>query len=303
MSTETLRAARRSIEVSHADKVLFPDDGITKGQIAEYYLRVGPTLVRYTRGRPLAAERYPDGLRGQRIFQKNVPEHYPNWIPRVEVPKKEGGTTTHAVCDDTATVVYFADQACLTSHVWLSRTDQLDVPDRLIFDLDPSDEDLDLLRSAVRSVADLLTELGLVPFLMTTGSRGYHVVAPLRREHSFDHVRDFARETAGMLAEREPEALTVEQRKQDRGQRVFLDYLRNAYAQTAVAPYSIRAKPTAPVATPLQWDELGTTKPWGHTPSTVLRRLEDDGDPWSSFTNHARSLRQPRRHLDRLLDR
>lgn len=300
MSTETLRAGNRSIEISKADKILFPDDGFTKADLAEYYQQVATTLVPYTRQRPLAAERFPDGITGQRVFQKNVPEHFPDWIRRAEVPKKEGGTTVHAVCDDAATMLYLADQACITPHVWLSRVDDLDKPDRIIFDLDPAEPDLDLLRSAARSVAELLNELGLVPFLMSTGSRGFHVVAPLRREFPFNQVRRFAHDAATLLAEREPDTFTVEQRKEDRGDRIFLDYLRNAYAQTAVAPYAVRAKPGAPVATPLTWDELDTTEPWHHTVESVPQRLNNHGDAWSHFANRARALESPGQRLDRL---
>ena len=302
MTTETLRAGNRSIEISKADKVFFPEDGITKGDMAEYYQRVAATMVRYTDERALAAERFPDGITGERIFQKNVPEHFPEWIRRVEVPKKEGGTTVHAVCDSAATLVYLADQACVTPHVWLSRIDALDTPDRMIFDLDPSDQDLGLLRTAARSIRDLVEELGLVAYLMTTGSRGYHVAVPLRREHDFDHVRDFAQRLASTAARREPDALTVEQRKDNRGNRVFLDYLRNAYAQTAVAPYAVRARKEAPVATPLWWDELEVTEPWQFTIETMPDRLNQSGDPWSDFGNRARSLRAPQEHLQRISD-
>lgn len=300
MSTTTLRANQRLIEVSKADKVLFPDDGITKGDLVEYYRQVASTLVRYTQGRPLAAERFPDGITGQRIFQKNAPGHFPVWVRRVEVPKKDGGTTVHAVCDDTATAIYLADQACVTPHVWLSRADILDVPDRLIFDLDPSEQNLPRLRSAARCVRDLLSEVGLVPFLMTTGSRGFHVVAPLRRDDAFDEVREFAREAATVLAEHEPRALTVEQRKEDRGDRIFLDYLRNAYAQTSVAPYAVRARPGAPVATPLLWNELDTTEPGQFTIANVPQRLQEHGDLWSKMASHARSLQRPRRRLNQI---
>lgn len=293
----------RKGEVSRPDKVFFPGDGIEKGHLAEYYQHVAATILRYTRERPVAAERFPDGITGERIFQKNVGEHFPSWIPRVEVPKKEGGETLHAVCDDAATLGYLVDQGCITPHVWLARTDALERPDRLIFDLDPADEDLDLLRFAARRVRELLEGLGLVPFLMTTGSRGFHVLVPLRREDYFDTVRGFTREAATLLAEQEPRALTVEQRKEDRGQRVFLDYLRNAYAQTSVVPYAVRAKPAAPVATPLSWDELESTEPWRFTIAEVPQRLRRDGDPWSGLGNHARSLARPRRELDRVTTR
>lgn len=300
MPMETLRAGNRSIGISKADKVFFPEHGITKGDMAEYYHQVAHTMVRYTDERALAAERFPDGITGERIFQKNVPEHFPEWIRRVEVPKKEGGTTVHAVCDSAATLVYLADQACITPHVWLSRVDALDTPDRMIFDLDPAGEDLGMLRTAARTIRDLVEEVGLVPYLMTTGSRGYHVAVPLRREKDFDQARDFAQRLATIAAKREPESLTVEQRKENRGNRIFLDYLRNAYAQTAVAPYAVRAKEGAPVATPLRWDELEVTEPWEFTIDSVPSRLAENGDPWSNFANRARSLREPHERLRQL---
>lgn len=296
---ETLTAGRTPIDITKPDKVLFPDDGVTKAELARYYRRIATTMVRYTRNRPLAAERFPEGIGGQRIFQKNAPEHFPDWVRRVDVPKKEGGTTEHAVCDDTRTLVYLADQACVTPHVWLSRADALEKPDRLIFDLDPSGQDLDRLRSAARHVRALFEQLGLTAFVMTTGSRGFHVAAPLRREHSFDEVRDFARRAASALAEHAPEELTVEQRKEDRGDRIFLDYLRNAYAQTTVAPYAVRAKPAAPVATPLSWEELDDTAPWQYTMDGVVQRVRERGDAWSDFASRARSLHRLRR-LDEL---
>ncbi|SDQ27416.1 non-homologous end-joining DNA ligase [Actinopolyspora saharensis] len=301
MNEKTLRSAQRSVEISRADKVLYPRGGITKGDVAEYYRRVGPTVVRYADGRPLAAERYPDGIEGQRIFQKNVPAHTPDWIERVAVPKKEGGETVHMVCTEPAALMHLADQACLTPHVWLSRVDDLQRPDRMVLDLDPTGNDLRTLRSAARSAGELLEELGLAAFVMTTGSRGFHVLVPLRREQTFDQVRDFARDVATVLAEREPRKLTVEQRKTERSGRVFVDYLRNAYAQTTVTPYALRAGKTAPVATPISWQELDRVEPWGLTIHDVPQRLHEHGDEWSSIGNRARSLGHPRRLLDDLV--
>lgn len=288
------------MRVSRADKLFFPDDGITKGQLAEYYRQVGKTVVGHVRGRPLALERYPDGIEGQRVFQKNVPAHYPDWIRSVEVPKKEGGETVHAVGQDVATLVYLVDQGCVTPHVWSSRVDALDRPDRLILDLDPADDDLERLRAAARSARDVLGELGLTAWLMATGSRGFHVVSPLRREEDFDGVRDFARQVATALVERDPANLTVEQRKDQRGSRIFVDYLRNGYAQTSVAPYAVRARPGAPVATPLSWDELDSARPDRFDIGSVPERLRDLGDPWSGFLRRGRSLTNARKRLEEL---
>lgn len=300
MSTQAKQVGGRTIEISKADKVLYPDDGITKADLATYYQQVADTLTRYTRDRPLAAERFPDGIDGERVFQKNTPDHFPGWIRRVEVPKKDGGSTVHTACDDPATLVFLADQACITPHVWLSRTDLLEHPDRLIFDLDPADNDLDSLRTAAKQVRELLDQIGLVGFVMTTGSRGFHVLSPLRRDAHFDDVRDLAHGVAAELARRNPRTLTTEQRKKDRAGRIFLDYLRNAYAQTAVAPYAVRARANAPVATPLHWDELDETTPQQHTIHNTPDRLRNHGDPWSALGTHARSPRQPRENLTAL---
>ncbi|PRW64030.1 non-homologous end-joining DNA ligase [Actinopolyspora mortivallis] len=300
MSGRTIQLGGHRVEVSRADKVLFPRDGLTKGDIAEYYHRVGSTLVRYTKDRPLASERYPDGIEGQRIFQKNVSARTPGWVRRVEVPKREGGRNIQVVCEEPDTLVHLADQGVLTPHVWLSRTDDLERPDRMVFDLDPSDNGVEELRSAAHHTRRLLEEVGLPAFVMTTGSRGFHVLVPLRREDTFHRVREFARGIATVLSERSPELLTVEQRKEDRAGRVFVDYLRNSYAQTTVAPYSVRARDTAPVATPISWRELDEVGPRGFTLGDVPERLATHGDEWSGIGNRATSLTRPRRRLAEL---
>ncbi|MFJ9760709.1 non-homologous end-joining DNA ligase [Streptomyces sp. NPDC101149] len=258
-SARTMRVGRRTMEVHRPDKVLFPGEGdakeYTKADLVAYYRSVARFMLPRLRGRPLMLERYPDGLAGPRFMQKNTPEHYPDWIHRVEVDK-EGGTVCHTVCDDTATLVYLADQACMTLHRWLSRADRPRRPDRIVFDLDPADDDFDQVRCAARLVGELLGELRLPSGLMTTGSRGLHVIVPISGHHDVDDMREFAADIAETLAEAHPELLTTAARKKDRGDRLYLDVQRNAYAQTAVAPYSVRALPGAPVATPLSWGQL-----------------------------------------------
>ncbi|MET8633000.1 non-homologous end-joining DNA ligase [Streptomyces sp. NPDC004680] len=258
-SARTMRVGRRTVEVHRPDKVLFPGEGdakeYTKADLVAYYRSVARFMLPRLRGRPLMLERHPDGLAGPRFMQKNTPEHYPDWIHRVEVDK-EGGTVCHTVCDDTATLVYLADQACMTLHRWLSRADRPRRPDRIVFDLDPADDDFDQVRCAARLVGELLGELRLPSGLMTTGSRGLHVVVPISGHHDVDDIREFAADIAETLAEAHPELLTTAARKKDRGDRLYLDVQRNAYAQTAVAPYSVRALPGAPVATPLSWGQL-----------------------------------------------
>ncbi|NUP24722.1 MAG: ATP-dependent DNA ligase [Streptomyces sp.] len=298
-----VRAGRRTVEVKRVGKVLFPGDGgakeYTKGDLVEYHRSVAPFMLPHLRGRPLMLERHPDGVDGPRFMQKNTPDHYPEWITRFEVPK-EDGTVCHTVCDDTATLVYLTGQACLTLHRWLSRTSGIDRPDRLVFDLDPADDDFEQVREAAGLLGELLDELGLSSAPMTTGSRGLHIVVPLTGRHDFDEVREFAKDVAGALESAHPDRFTTAARKKDRGDRLYLDVQRNAYAQTAVVPYTVRARPGAPVATPLTWDDLDDpeldARRWSIADAVEQART----DPWSGLMGRARALGPARRRLDAL---
>jgi bifunctional non-homologous end joining protein LigD len=305
--TESVTAGGIRVELSHTAKVLFPGrDEITKGDLIEYYARVGDRMLPYLRERPIAMARYPDGISGPRIFQKNVPDYFPDWVTRAEV-KKQNGVLHHVVCDKPATLVYLANQACIELHAFLSRLDRIDRPDQLIFDLDPPDADhFGDVRTAALQLRDLLAdELGLTPFVKTTGGKGLHVQVSLRAEEDFDAVRGFARQAAGLLAARNPDLATIEQRKDKRGRRLYVDVMRNAYAQTAVAPYVVRARPGASVAVPLHWDEVADSElePGRFTLRTVQRRLDEidrADDPWAGVTRRRHSLTEARSRLDEL---
>jgi bifunctional non-homologous end joining protein LigD len=288
------------VELSNPDKVLFPDDGITKAELARHYERVAELMLPHVRGRPVHMQRFPDGIYGQEIQQKQVPAYFPDFVARVEVARKRGGTVTHALIENVETLVYLVDQAVITPHTWLSRADRLDDPDQLVFDLDPADQGLATVRAAARALRSLLGELGLPAYLKTTGSRGYHVVVPLDRQAGFDQVRAFARGVAKALAARDPERFTVEQRKDKRGGRLYLDVARNAYAQTAVASYAVRALPGAPVSCPIGWEELGRLAPQGVTLRSAPRRLARKPDPWAGIRDDARSLGEASSRLERL---
>ncbi|UGY94600.1 non-homologous end-joining DNA ligase [Streptomyces gobiensis] len=289
------------IEVGNADKIFFPEAGISKGELVEYYAKVAETILPYLEGRPVSMKRYPDGIEGKSFYQKEVPDHFPDWIERARVSVQRGnGVVHHAVIRRAADLAYLTDQACVTPHVWLSTTDHLNRPDRMIFDLDPTSDDLGVVRDAAQAIRDVLKELGLASYVMTSGSRGYHVWVPLDAEEDFDAVRDIARGIAEAVVARDPESFTVEQRKDQRGDRLLIDYLRNAYGQTSVPPYAVRARPGAPVATPLGWDELGTG-PRDYTIGNVLRRLGQKEDPWKEMPRSARPLAEPRQRLDALL--
>ena len=299
-----LRFGRYTVELSSLDRVLFPDVGVTKGDLVEHYRKVAGRMVPHLKGRPVSMQRFPGGIEEEGFFQKAAPDYFPDWIARAKV-RKEGGTVEHVVCDNAATLVYLANQGCITPHVWLSRADRLHNPDRLIFDLDPPRDDFEAVRFAAHKLRDLLGELGLDPFPMATGGRGLHLIVPLDRGADFDAVRAFARDIADLLAARHPKRLTTESRKSKRRGRLFLDTLRNAYAQTAVPPYAVRARPGAPVAVPLSWDELSDPDLRGGSWNTrnVSARVEGKNDPWKGIARRARSLSAPRRKLDRILDR
>ena len=295
-----LEVGGRAVAVSSPDKVLFPEDGTTKADLARYYAKVADTMLPHLKGRPISMLRYPDGIEGESFFQKDVPDYFPAWIRRAKV-EKEGGTLEMMVAEEPAALVYLAGQACITPHVWLSRIDRPQRPDRLIFDFDPSGDDFGPVREGARRMRDLLDELGLAPFVMTTGSRGLHVTVPLDRSADFDVVRTFARGCAELLVARRPDHLTVEHRKAKRGGRVYVDTGRNAYAQTGVAPYAVRALPGAPVATPLDWSELGRARPRSTTIANLFRRLGRKDDSWADIDRRARPLVKAAERLRRML--
>jgi bifunctional non-homologous end joining protein LigD len=281
------------VKLSHPDKVLFPDDGITKADLADYYAGVADAMLPHTRERPMNLWRWNNGIDGQRVVQQEIPKGAPDWVARVEVPRRKGGSVTHAMIDDARTLRWLANQNCITPHVWQSRADKLDRPDRIVFDLDPSEDEAQFedIRAGAIALGDHLRELGLVPFAMTTGSRGIHVVAPLRRTKPADEVRARAGEIAEEFAAGH-DTLTTFWRKDKRDGRILVDTARNTYAQTVVAPYAVRALPGAPVATPLAWEELSDPDlhPRRWTLRDVAARVADRGDPWSDIRREARNL-------------
>ena len=284
------------VEISKPDKVLFPDAGLTKLDLATYYDAVADVMLPHLRGRPVNMQRFPDGVEGMAFYEKKVPSHFPDWVHSVEV-HTEDGTQRQVVVDDRRSLVYLAQQACITPHTWLCTTKALEEPDQLVFDLDPSDDDLAKVRRATRLTGELLGELGLTTYLKTTGSRGYHVLVPLRPSLGFDEVRAFARRCAEVLVERAPDLLTIEQRKANRGDRVYVDIGRNAYGQTAVPAYAVRARPGAPVSTPITWDELSRVEPAQFTISSVRRRLARRDCPWAEVRRHAQTLTRAKKKL------
>jgi bifunctional non-homologous end joining protein LigD len=289
------------VEITHPDLVLFPGEGITKGDVVDYYRRVAPVMVPHLRNRPLMLERYRAGIDRGGFYQKEASEYFPAFVRRVEVPKARG-VVHHPVVDGEDGLVYLANQGCLTFHCWPAQADQLRRPDRLVFDLDPPEGAFATVRATALRLRALLERLGLTAFVQTTGSRGLHVVAPLVPGPDTDEVLAFAGAVAEVLAASDPGRLTTEFRKVKRGGRVYLDVARNGYAQTVVAPYSVRARPRAPVATPLDWDEVRTSRlaPDRWTIANAFRRLGAKPDPWRGIARRARPLPEAWARLESL---
>jgi bifunctional non-homologous end joining protein LigD len=288
-----IRAGRRTVKLSNPDKVLFPGDGITKEDLARYYAAVAAVMVPHVKDRPINLWRWNRGIDNELVVQQAIPKGAPEWVRRVTVSRRRGGEVTHAVGGEAATLVWLANQNCITPHVWTARCDRPDHPDRLVFDFDPPDDGdghLDAIRAGALAIGELLRENNLSPYAMTSGSRGIHVVAPIRRGPDSNTVRERAGELAEEVAGRLPEQLTTSWRKAGRGGRVLVDAARNTYAQTAVAPYAVRAKPGAPVATPLFWDEVEDADPRRWTLRDVPQRLEERGDPWEGIARDAAPL-------------
>src|SRR4051794_13818553 len=285
-----MRAGRRNVRITHPDKSLFPD-GTTKADLAAYYRDVAPAMLPHVRERPVSMQRFNGGITRPGFFAKEVPKGAPDWVRTIEVPKK-GGTARHVLANETATLVWLANQNCITPHVSTARADRLDRPDRIVWDLDPSGDDFDLVRRTAIDLGTVLREAGVEPHAMVTGSRGIHVVVAIRPRYAYDAVRAAALAVAEALVERNPDDLTTEFYKEKREGRLFVDVNRNGRAQTAVPPYAVRPRPGAPVATPLRWEELEdrTLRPDGWTLRTVRERLEPDGDPWAEIGAAAGAL-------------
>lgn len=287
--------------ITHPDKVLFPDDGITKGELAAYYEAVAPFMLRHIKNRPITMERYPAGIGTEGFMQKDVSKGFPEWLKRVEVPKKDG-TVKHPLVTDVRSLLWLANQNCITPHVWTSRAPKVYEPDICVFDLDPAADEPDRLRNAALRLRDVLAELGLPSWIKTSGSKGFHIAVPLDAKVGFGDVSRFAYGVARLLIQRDPENLTLEFSKADRAGRILVDIGRNGYSATFAAAYAVRAKAGAPVSAPCTWEEVeaGDVKPTTFKLQTMAERIEKAGDVWLDIHRHRRSLRQPMERLGKL---
>jgi bifunctional non-homologous end joining protein LigD len=279
--------------ITHPDKVLFPEDGITKGELAAYYETIAPFMLPHIRARPVTMERYPAGIGRKGFLQKDVAKGFPEWLERVEVPKK-GGTVRHPLVRDARSLAWLANQNCITPHVWTSRAPNLYRPDICVFDLDPSEDEPDVLRAAAIGLRNLLSELGLACWVKTSGSKGFHIVVPLDSQTGFGEVSRFAHAVGTNLVKRDPKHLTQEFSKAERGGRILVDTGRNGYSATFAAAYAVRARAGAPVSAPCTWEEIerGELGPRTWTLRTMTARVAEVGDLWADMHRRRRSLRR-----------
>jgi bifunctional non-homologous end joining protein LigD len=288
--------------ITHPDKLLFPAEGISKGELAAYYEAVANVMLPHLRGRPVTLERFPAGIEKKGFMQKDVSKGFPEWLTRVEVPKK-GGSLHAPLIDDARSLSWLANQNCITPHVWSSRHPTLHAPDLCLFDLDPSEEDPEALRASALAVRDLLAELGLPSWVKTSGSKGFHIVVPLDGQSGFDTAWRFAHGVGAVLVKRHPERLTQEFLKAERAGRILVDTGRNGYGATFAATYAVRARPGAPISAPCSWQELeaGGAGPRSFVLRAMAERIERVGDLWAELHARGQSLSAPLTRLEALL--
>ena len=287
--------------ITHPEKILFPDAGITKGDLAAYYEAMAPFILPHLRGRPITMERYPQGIGGKGFWQKDVSKGFPEWLQRVEVPKKDG-VVHHPVITDSRSLLWVTNQNTITQHVWTSRVPELYYPDICVFDLDPSTDDQASLRAAAMGLRDLLAVLTLPSWIKTTGSKGYHIVVPLDGKTKMGDVARFANAVGTLFVSHAPDHLTQEFAKVDRRGRIYVDTGRNAYSATFAAAYTVRARPGAPVSAPCTWEEVaaGAAAPGAFTLRNMPPRVAQVGDVWADMRRRGYSLKRAAAKLDAL---
>jgi len=289
-----------TVACTNVDRVVFPADGITKGDVLAYYRDVADLMVPELRGRPLSVVRYTKGIAKGGFFQKHYQKHIPAWLDHVTAGTKT--RVDYPIVDTAAGVVYMANQGAIEFHICTSRNDALDRPDLLVLDLDPPDGRFDLVRRAARLVRELFEALGLPAFVKLTGSKGMHVIAPLDDAATFDEVSALGTRIGALLCRRHPEILTMEFYKKDRKDRLFVDVMRNAIGATLVAPYALRGRPGAPLSAPIEWsdvDDAALTAD-GIRLRDVRAWLDRRGDPWRDLRARSGSVAGAARALDRL---
>jgi bifunctional non-homologous end joining protein LigD len=285
-TTQVTQVGKRTVELSNLAKILYPDDGLSKAHLIEYYLKMAPTVLAHLKGRPLSLVRYPDGINGQSFFQKNRPEWAPDWIDHVKLGKEE---KDYIVATEDASLVWLANLACIELHQMHSRSPHFEKPDYIAYDFDPPENfKFTDVAGLAAEFKEHLESLGYNPFVKTTGRKGLHVVTPIEPKWEFEQAFEAAKVVAVPFVESHGAALTLQLKKENRKGKVLLDIYRNRSSQTIIAAYSLRGLPGAPISTPLTWEELGSVKsPKAFDLTTVPTRVKELGDPWETMEFYA----------------
>jgi bifunctional non-homologous end joining protein LigD len=297
-------AEERTVNLSSPDRVLFAEDGITKGDLFAYYEQVGPTIVQHLRDRPFTMKRYPHGITGEAFFQKQAPRGMPDWIPtrQFRTWPREGGSrlVDFPLLNSPKAVLWMVQMNCIDMNAWYSRVDKPDRPDFVLFDLDPPDDGFELAIEVAQLIRELLEELELPGYVKTSGADGIHVVAPITRRSTFGQTYDFAEQASRLLEQRHPGQVTTEWLKKKR-EGVLVDHRQNGHGKTIASVYSVRPKPGAPVSTPLRWEELTPgIRPRDFGMQEALRRIEEHGDLFVPVLEDPRPLAPAAKKLERL---
>ena len=297
-------AATKTVQLSSAERVLFPDDGITKGDLFEYYRAVAPALVPHLRDRPFTMKRYPHGITGEVFFQKQAPKHLASWIATRQFrthPREGGSRLVHfALVNSPEAVLFMVQNNCIDMNAWYSRVDKPHRPDFVLFDLDPPDDGFEFAIEVAHLIGELLEQVGLPGYVKTSGADGIHVVAPITRRSTFEQTYHFAERASRLLEDRHPGKVTTEWLKKKR-RGVLVDHRQNGWGKTIASVYSVRPKPGAPVSTPLRWDELTPqVRPTDFRMASVLQRMDERGDLFAVVLEDPRPLAPAQLALDAL---
>ncbi|MDX1629120.1 MAG: non-homologous end-joining DNA ligase [Fulvivirga sp.] len=286
-----MKIGKHEVELSNEEKVFFPKDGITKGDLIDYYMKIAERILPYMKDRPLMLQRFPDGIKEDSFYQKEASDYFPDWIKTQKV-EKEGGEVNHVICNDKATLIYLVNQGTVTFHTWLSKKDKLKRPDKFIIDLDPpTSATFKKVREAAHKLKEFFDQKSVTTYLMTTGSSGLHIVLPLKADKAFDEVRETGKQLESIICQKYDDLFTAAKRKSKREDKIFFDIQRNAYAQTGVVPYSVRPIDKAPLATPLGWDELNSEiQARSYHIKNIFKRLAQKEDPWRHFKHSVMSI-------------
>ena len=274
------------VKITHPDKLLFPEARVTKGMMAVYYAMIAKYMLPHIKNRPLSLKQYPEGITKTGFFHKHAAGFYPESIPVFKIAMhKEHGKIDMVGAATAQDLVYMAGQNAIEFHIPTATVKHISKPDQIILDYDPSDNDFEKVRALAFITRDILTDHKMQSFVKTTGNRGVHVHIPIQANRDYDEVKPIAKELATAITQQAPDLATTELRKNKRGNKVFIDYLRNDYGMTAVAPYSLRANKAAGVATPISWDELKkkSLQPDSFTIHNIEKRVKNFKDPWSKY--------------------